>query len=270
MRLALIQTTTPADQVSALAHIQPLIVEAGRLSPDLIFTPEGSNLMAQGPDRAQKIVPQDQDVFVAGIAEMARQMRIPILVGSVIVRSDHAPHPVNRALMIGSEGQILSHYDKIHLFDADTPDGKRYRESQTMTPGSSLVIKDIAGARLGVSICYDLRFASLYRALAKAGAQIICANAAFTVPTGKAHWEVLIRARAIETGAFMVAAAQGGHHEDGRITYGHSLVVSPWGEVLAGLDHDHPDVLSVDIDLSKVETARGFLPQLLHDREFGL
>ena len=270
MRLALIQTTSPADQVTALDHIRPLIERAASLSPDLIFTPEGSNLMAQGPDRAQKIVALDQDVFVAGMADTARHLHIPIIVGSVIVRAPDAPYPVNRALVLGSEGQIRTHYDKIHLFDADTPDGKSYRESQTISPGSHLGICDVAGARVGLSICYDLRFASLYRALAKAGANIICANAAFTVPTGQAHWEVLIRARAIETGAFMVAAAQGGRHEDGRVTFGHSLVVSPWGEVLARLDHDRPDVLSVDIDLTEVDKARGFLPQLRHDREFRL
>ncbi len=271
--IALVQACTPADQAAALAHIRPLVIQAATGGAELILTPECSNMVeARGTLRAEKVVSEDADVFVQGIRELARQFRTPILIGSAIVASGpKSTHEkaANRSLFIDAAGNIVARYDKIHLFDADTPDGKSYRESAAFTPGDKAVVAETAWGGLGLTICYDMRFAYLYRMIARRGADMIAVPAAFTVPTGRAHWEVLLRARAIETGAFVVAPAQGGLHEDGRTTYGHSLVAGPWGEVIARLDHDHPAVLTATLDFSEVARARQALPQLRHDREIG-
>ena len=268
--IALIQARIPADQTAALAHMRPLIVQAAMTGADLILTPECSNLVeARADQRVHKVTSEDTDPFVQGVRQLAREFKTPVLVGSAIVTSGKEK-AANRSLFIDAEGEIAARYDKIHLFDADTPDGKSYRESNAFAPGEQAVVAKTAWANLGLSICYDMRFAYLYRALAKQGADMIAVPAAFTVPTGRAHWEVLLRARAIETGAFVMAPAQGGLHEDGRTTYGHSLVAGPWGEVIARLDHDHPAILTATLDFAEVARARQALPQLRHDREFGL
>ncbi len=268
--IALVQARTPADPAAALAHMRPLIVQAAMTGASLILTPECSNLVeARAEYRVQKVVAEDADVFVNGVRELARELKTPILVGSAIVKSDNNSKGANRSLFIDGEGEIAARYDKIHLFDADTPDGKTYRESAAFAPGGRAVVTRTEWGGLGLSICYDMRFAYLYRALAKAGADMIAIPAAFTVPTGRAHWEVLLRARAIETGAFVMAPAQGGLHEDGRTTYGHSMVVAPWGEIIARLDHDHPAILTATLDFAEVTRARQALPQLRHDREIG-
>jgi deaminated glutathione amidase len=184
----------------------------------------------------------------------------------VIVRAEDDDRHANRSLLIGPDGDVIARYDKIHLFDATPSDGRVYRESAGIRAGDRAVVAATAFGKVGLSICYDVRFAALYRMMAQAGASILCVPAAFTVPTGKAHWEVLLRARAIETGAFVLAAAQGGAHEDGRVTYGHSMIISPWGEVLARLDHDAEGFLDYELDLSAVARARAALPQLQHDR----
>jgi predicted amidohydrolase len=191
-----------------------------------------------------------------------------ILIGSVIIKAEDSEKSANRSLLIDTKGEIVARYDKIHLFDADTPDGRSYRESATMRPGAQAVAARTPWGGLGLSICYDVRFAHLYRTLARKDVNMIAVPAAFTVPTGQAHWEVMLRARAIETGAFVLAPAQGGLHEDGRSTFGHSMVIDPWGEVIARLDHDRPAVLLATLDFSKVTQARQALPQLSHDREF--
>jgi predicted amidohydrolase len=184
------------------------------------------------------------------------------------VKSEIDERAANRSLLIDARGEIVARYDKIHLFDADTPDGRSYRESATMRPGEAAAVAVTPWGGLGLTICYDVRFPHLHRTLARQGADMIAVCAAFTVPTGRAHWEVLLRARAIETGCFVLAPAQGGLHEDGRTTYGHSMVISPWGEVIARLDHDRPAVLEASIDFSEVTRARQALPSLQHDREF--
>ncbi len=267
--IALIQARIPADQAAALEHLRPLIVQAAATGAQLILTPECSNIMeARSEEKTRKITTEDADVCVAGVRELARRFRTPILIGSAIVKDGgDAAKTVNRTLLIDAEGDITARYDKIHLFDADTPDGKSYRESASVQPGGSAVVAATPWGGLGLSICYDMRFAYLYRTLAKHGADMIAVPAAFTVPTGRAHWEVLLRARAIETGAFVIAPAQGGSHDDGRVTYGHSLVAGPWGEVIARLDHDHPAVLTATLDFAEVARARQALPQLSHDRE---
>lgn len=266
--IALVQLTTPAGQAAALDHARPLIEEAAKGGARFILLPECANMMEQRKDlKAQKLTGEDKDVFVTGIRELARALKVEILVGSVIISAENSDKAANRSLLIDAEGGITARYDKMHLFDADTPDGKSYRESATMRPGTQAVVADTPWGGLGLSICYDVRFAYLYRALAKKGVNMIAVPAAFTVPTGKAHWEVMMRARAIETGAFILAPAQGGAHEDGRHTWGHSMAVGPWGEVIARLDHDRPGVLNARLDFSEVAHARQALPQLMHDRE---
>lgn len=265
--IALIQACTPAEPAAALAHMRPLIVQAATAGAELILTPECSNLVeARRELRVEKVTTEDKDVFVQGVRQLARELKTPILIGSAIVATG-GEKSANRALYVDAAGDIIARYDKVHLFDADTPDGKSYRESAAFAPGDKAVVVPTEWGGLGLSICYDMRFAYLYRALAKRGAGMIAVPAAFTVPTGRAHWDVMLRARAIETGAFVMAPAQGGRHEDGRTTYGHSLVVAPWGEVIARLDHDRPAVLTATLDLSEVERARQALPQLRHDRE---
>ncbi|HEX7799222.1 MAG TPA: carbon-nitrogen hydrolase family protein [Asticcacaulis sp.] len=277
LNLALVQLRTPAEQGAALAHARPLILEAARNGAQFVLLPECANFVeARKENKARRVTDEASDAFVLGVRELARTLRTPVLIGSAIVRAEsdpeypQAPRAANRTLLINAHGDITARYDKIHLFDADTPDGKSYRESAAMRPGAQAVVAETPWGGLGLSVCYDVRFAHLYRALARAGARMIAVPAAFTVPTGKAHWEVLLRARAIETGCFVLAPAQGGLHEDGRTTYGHTMAVSPWGEVIGRLDHDRPAVLEATLDFSEVAAARQALPQLRHDREFGV
>jgi predicted amidohydrolase len=269
LNLALIQTRTPATPAAALDHARPLILQAAANGAQLILLPECANLMeARKEHKVQVVTTEAEDVFINGVRELAQSLRVEILIGSAIVKSEIDERAANRSLLIDARGEIVARYDKIHLFDADTPDGRSYRESATMRPGEAAAVAVTPWGGLGLTICYDVRFPHLHRTLARQGANMIAVCAAFTVPTGKAHWEVLLRARAIETGCFVLAPAQGGLHEDGRTTYGHSMVISPWGEVIARLDHDRPAVLEASIDFSEVTRARQALPSLQHDREF--
>jgi predicted amidohydrolase len=271
LSIALIQTRTPATAGAALAHVEPLIREAAAHGAKLILTPEGTNLLDQRRDRrGLAITDEDQDAAVVGLRHLAAELDVWLLIGSAIVKSGHAgdARAANRSLLIDPGGGIVARYDKLHVFDVDLPNGETYRESATIRPGDGAGLADTPWGRLGLTVCYDLRFPHLFRQLAKAGACMIAVPAAFTVPTGAAHWEVLLRARAIETGAFILAPAQGGTHEDGRRTWGRSTVVGPWGEVIARLDHDDPGVLYATLDLAAVETARAAVPQLRHDRTF--
>ena len=271
LRIALIQTRTPATAGAALAHVEPLIRQAAAEGAKLVLTPEGSNLLEQRRDRrAVAIVDEDQDAAVIGLRHLAAELGVWLLIGSAIVKSGHAgdDRAANRTLLIDANGTIVARYDKLHVFDVDLANGETYRESSTIRPGDGACVAETPWGKLGLTVCYDVRFPHLFRQLAKAGACMIAVPAAFTVPTGEAHWETLLRARAIETGAFVLAPAQGGTHEDGRKTWGRSIVVGPWGEVIAKLDHDEPGVLHATLDLSAVEAARASVPQLRHDREF--
>jgi len=271
LKVALLQLTTPADPVAALAHLSPLYETAVAQGAQLILMPECANLMEQRKAQKAKVVcTVDADPCVAGVKALAARYQVPTLMGSAIVKSPQAgeARAVNRSVYFDAQGQEAAYYDKIHLFDATTPNGEVYRESAGVCGGERAVVVPTPWGGLGLTICYDVRFGYLHRALAQAGAAMIAVPAAFTVPTGQAHWEVLLRARAIETGCFVLAPAQGGAHEDGRKTYGHSMVINPWGEVIARLDHDHPAVLIADIDLSEVARARAAIPQLQHDRTF--
>jgi predicted amidohydrolase len=269
--IALIQTRTPATATAALAHIEPMIRQAAADGARLILTPEGSNLLEQRRDRrAMAIADEDQDAAVIGLRHLAAELGVWLLIGSAIVRSGHAgdDRAANRSLLIDANGTIVARYDKLHVFDVDLANGETYRESASIRPGDGACVAGTPWGRLGLTVCYDVRFPHLFRQLARAGACMIAVPAAFTVPTGEAHWEILLRARAIETGAFILAPAQGGTHEDGRRTWGRSIVVGPWGEVIARLDHDEPAVLHATLDLAAVEVARASVPQLRHDRAF--
>lgn len=269
--IALIQTRTPATAAAGLAHVAPLIRRAAAEGAKLILTPEGTNLLEQRRDRrAAAITDEEQDACVLGLRHQAAELGIWLLIGSAIVRSGHDgdDRAANRSLLIDPNGGIVGRYDKLHVFDVDLPNGETYRESAAIRPGDAAVVADLPWGRLGLTVCYDIRFPHLFRQLARAGACMIAVPAAFTVPTGEAHWETLLRARAIETGAFVLAPAQGGTHEDGRKTWGRSTIVTPWGEVIAKLDHEEPGVLHAVLDLSAVDRARAAVPSLAHDRAF--
>jgi len=225
MKIALVQTHTPATHAAALAHVLPLVDEA------------------------------------------AARLGVWIDIGSALVLREDGK-AANRQVLVRPDGTIAATYDKLHMFDVDLPTGETARESATYEPGERAVVADALGLRLGLTICYDLRFPAFYRALALAGAQAMTIPAAFTRPTGEAHWDVLMRARAIETGSYVLAAAQGGFHEDGRGTWGHSLVVGPWGQVIAKLDHDEPGVLVADLDPAAPAKARTAIPALINARAF--
>ncbi len=268
VKAALCQTRTPATAAGGLAHVAPLVRQAAAEGATLILTPEGTNFLQR--DRslldAQLTRPED-DVCVLGLRALASQLGVWIVIGSALVKRPDG-QAANREFVIAPDGMVVATYDKLHMFDVDLPTGETARESALYTPGDKAVVVEAAGARLGLTICYDVRFPALHRALAVAGAQIITVPAAFTRPTGAAHWEILLRARAIETGSFVLAAAQGGHHEDGRGTYGRTLAVAPWGEILGKLDHDEPGVLLVDLDLDAVKAARAAIPALANARPF--
>ncbi|THD59089.1 carbon-nitrogen hydrolase family protein [Phenylobacterium sp.] len=268
MMVALIQTRTPATQAAALEHVLPMVREAAAAGATFIATPEGTNVLQK--DRVTllaMLVALEDDVVVSGLRDAAKELGAWILVGSALVKREDGK-AANRSALISPDGAIVATYDKLHMFDVDLPTGETARESATYEPGDRAVTARAGQLKLGMTVCYDLRFPALYRALALAGAEVMTIPAAFTRPTGEAHWEVLMRARAIETGAFVLAPAQGGRHEDGRGTWGHSMVVAPWGEVIAQLDHDEPGVLLADLDLAAAAKARAAIPNLANARPF--
>jgi predicted amidohydrolase len=257
---------TPAANVDAAAR---LIGEAKKAGADYVQTPEMTNILAARREQLlTTIVEEDADPSLATFRELARKLGITVHVGSLAIKvtPDRA---ANRGFLIDPKGAIAARYDKIHMFDVDLADGESYRESRTYSPGELAVLADLPWGRLGVTICYDLRFPALYRALAEAGATMLAIPSAFTVQTGEAHWHVLMRARAIENGSFVFAAAQAGKHESGRETYGHSLIVDPWGRILAE-GSTEPGVVMAEIDMEEVAKARSRIPSLQHGRRFKL
>ena len=267
LKVGLVQTRTPAAQGAALAHTAPLVREAAAAGATLIVTPECSNILQR--DRAKLfavLAPEESDAFVTGLSMLAKELSVWLLIGSALVKRDDG-RAANRSILVAPDGSVSASYDKIHMFDVDLPNGERYRESAVFRPGERAVTAALPWGVLGMTVCYDLRFAHLYRALAQAGADFLSIPSAFTVPTGRAHWHVLMRARAIETGCFVLAPAQWGEHANGRKTYGHSLVVAPWGEVLAEAA-DGVGLIVAEIDPVKVLEARRQVPSLSHDRAF--
>ena len=268
LRVGLIQTRTPASHAAALAHVAPLVREAAAQGAGFIATPEGTNILQKDKAALAPVLTLlEDDPVVQGLQALARELSVTILVGSALVKRPDG-RAANRAALITPQGEIAATYDKLHMFDVDLPTGESARESETYEPGERAVAARAGELKLGLTICYDVRFPALYRALAQAGAEVIVTPAAFTRPTGEAHWEILLRARAIETGSFVLAPAQGGFHEDGRGTWGRTLAVGPWGEVLGKLDHDEPSVLTLDLDLAAVAKARAAIPALANARAF--
>lgn len=270
MRAALLQANSGTDPLLGARMLVEAVERAAGEGADMLFTPEMSAVLDRDRARAAgTIVAEDQDVALAAVRESAAKHGLWVHLGSLAVRGAAADgRYANRAFVIDDTGAIRARYDKIHLFDVDLPDGQSIRESAAYAPGGEAVAVDTPWGRLGLAVCYDLRFPDLFRALSDAGATMLAIPAAFTVPTGKAHWHVLMRARAIEAAAFVIAAAQTGAHADGRQTYGHSLVVDPWGEVLLDMG-ESPGVALVDIDPVRVAEARGRLPVLDHRRPIG-
>ena len=268
LKAALVQLRTPASQAAALAQAEPLVREAARAGAQLIATPEGTNILQR--DRKllfEAVRPLEEDECVLGLRRLARELGVWILIGSALVKREDG-QLANRSTLIGADGEVKATYDKIHMFDVDLPTGERHRESSLYTPGEQATVAETPWGKIGLSVCYDVRFPHLYRAMAKAGAEIITVPAAFTRPTGEAHWEILLRARAIETAAYVLAPAQGGFHEDGRGTWGRSTIVGPWGDILAKADDDEPGVIMAELDLGAVAKARSAIPALANDRVF--
>jgi predicted amidohydrolase len=244
-----------------------MIGEAKAAGADYVLTPEMTNILAARREQLfAAIVEEEHDTSLATLRELARKLGIYVHVGSLAIKLSH-DRAANRAFLIDPKGAIAARYDKIHMFDVDLADGESYRESRTYRPGELAVLSDLPWGRLGVTICYDLRFPALYRALAEAGATMLAIPSAFTKQTGEAHWHVLNRARAIENGCFVFAAAQGGKHESGRETFGHSLIVDPWGRVLAEGGAE-PGVVVAEIDVGEITKARARIPSLEHGRRF--
>jgi predicted amidohydrolase len=264
-RIGVLQMTSGIDPAVNAATLVDAIGEAGAAGAAMLFTPEMSGLIDRDRARgAASIVAEQDDPVLAAVREAAARAGIWVHLGSLAVRRQDGKY-ANRGFVIDATGTIRARYDKLHLFDVDLPSGESWRESSAYVAGDAAIVVDTPVGMLGPSICYDLRFADLYRALSDAGATVLSVPAAFTVPTGAAHWHILLRARAIEAAAFVVAAAQTGVHADGRTTYGHSLVVDPWGEVI--LDMGETAGLSfVDIDPARVEQVRARIPVIAHRR----
>ena len=271
-KLGLIQTTTGLSPERNAADLADAAERLAAEGVEIIFTPEMSGLLDRNTRRLMEAARTEaQDPSLIVLAAIARRHGVAISIGSLAIRdADASPEGrlTNRSFLIAADGHIAARYDKMHLFDVDLPNGDRYRESASFLSGQQIQLADLGWGRLGLTICYDVRFPQLHNALALASAQVIAQPAAFTVPTGEAHWHVLLRARAIETGAFIVAAAQTGQHEDGRETYGHSLVISPWGRILLDMGTE-PGIATVDIDLGEVADARARIPNLVHARPLG-
>jgi len=266
-KAAMIQMRSGLDPAANIDAAVRMIGEAKAAGADYVLTPEMTNILAAKREQLfAAIVSEEADASLATLRELARKLGIYLHVGSLAIKLA-GERAANRGFVIDPKGEIVARYDKIHMFDVDLGNGESYRESRNYRPGELAVPADLPWGRLGVTICYDLRFPALYRALAEAGATMLAIPSAFTKKTGEAHWHALIRARAIENTCFVFAAAQGGKHENGRETFGHSLIVDPWGRILAEGDTE-PGVVMAEIDLSEVAKARARVPSLEHGRRF--
>jgi len=272
-KVACIQMCSGRDVDRNLIDATQQITDAAKAGAQFVLTPEVTNLLEEDKQRLfAKVSTMETDPAIGTFSNLAKSLNIHLLIGSLALQSGDGKL-VNRSILFSPQGEIIDWYDKIHMFDVDLGKGEFYRESANYNAGQRAVIAPLPWGNLGMSICYDIRFAHLYRKLAKqgktGGAHFLSVPAAFTQPSGKAHWHVLLRARAIETGCFVFAPAQTGHHENGRKTYGHSLIISPWGEILAQAG-ESPQIIMAQIDVSQVASARQKIPALQHDREFTL
>ena len=268
LKVACIQITSGPDIHENMKKTGALIEEAAKNGAQFILTPENtSRMLSQHEKKIAEALTQDDHPAVPFFADLAKSLGVTLLIGSMAMKTD-GDKLLNRSFLFAPDGTIQNTYDKIHLFDVRLPTGEDHTESNVIKPGTQGVVAKVNDDfSVGMSICYDLRFSYLFRDLAKAGANILSIPAAFTVPTGKAHWEVLLRARAIETGSYVLAPAQVGEHDGGRRTYGHSLIIDPWGRILAQKE-DGEGVIYADINVAEVNTARGAIPALTHDRDY--
>lgn len=263
--VGLVQTNSSDDVSANIAAASGFIRQAAGQRADFILTPENTTAITSGREATLATsLPEDAHPAIPAFAALAEELKIWLLIGSLSIKLEPTK-AANRSFLFDPQGRIAARYDKIHMFDVEIPDGQSYRESATFRPGEEAVTADLPWGKLGLSICYDMRFPYLYRSLAHAGASFLAVPAAFTEFTGRAHWHVLLRARAIETGCFVFAPAQCGTHVADRRTYGHSLVVAPWGEVLADAGEE-PGVITAHIDPARVTEARRMVPALSHDK----
>ena len=267
-RAGLVQMCTGRDMKRNIDDASEMISQAAREGAQFISTPETTHFMETSGRRLfETITSQDEDPGVKAFAKLSAELKIWLNIGSLAIKVGDR-RAANRSFLFSPEGQIVVTYDKIHMFDVDLENGESYRESKNYQAGSGAVTTDLPWGKLGMTICYDLRFPQLYRHLAQSGAAFITVPSAFTVPTGQAHWKTLLCARAIENGCFILAAAQGGLHENGRKTYGHSIIISPWGEILTEAK-TNSCILLADIDINLITQTRTRIPSLSHDRNFG-
>ncbi|MER8524993.1 carbon-nitrogen hydrolase family protein [Mesorhizobium sp. M0814] len=269
-KAAAIQMRSGTSPERNAVDLERLVREAAGLGASYVQTPEMTGaLIRDSQARAASFTSEDKDIVVSTSRRLAKELGIFLHIGSTaILRADGKL--ANRALLFGPDGATIATYDKIHMFDVNLDEGESWRESAAYEPGTEAVVAEINGAKLGFAVCYDLRFPQLFRAEALAGADLLSVPAAFTRQTGEAHWHVLLRARAIENGAYVVAAAQGGVHEDGRETYGHSLIVDPWGRIIAEAAHEEPAVIVAEIDPGQSVAARKKIPNLKNARDFAV
>ncbi|MEM8937543.1 MAG: carbon-nitrogen hydrolase family protein [Pseudomonadota bacterium] len=261
-RAACVQMRSTINRAENTKAALELIDAAAARGATFVATPEMTNVVDRNPKRLLADLPDETGLDELGaFSSAAKRLNIWLLIGSVAVRAS-ATHAANRSFLFGPDGRVAARYNKLHMFDVDLPGGEKWKESAIYAPGKDAVLVETTLAKIGLSICYDLRFPGLYRSLAQAGATVLCAPAAFTRQTGKAHWRTLLRARAIENGAFVVAPAQGGLHEDGRETYGHSLIIDPWGKIIAEAEDDAPGVIFATINPSAAREARRRIPNL--------
>ena len=266
---ACVQMTTGIDPQINLECATRLIERAASAGAQFIATPEMTGCMnIKAGDRRATIYLQSEDPLLKAFQDLAKNLKVTLLIGSLAFKAENDERMANRSCLISSEGSLIATYDKIHMFDVEVGDGQTYRESNTYRPGERAVLAETPHATLGLSICYDLRFPHLYRQLAQNGAQILTCPAAFTKVTGEAHWHTLLRARAIETGSYVIAPAQSGVHEDGRETFGHSLVTDPWGQIVAESTVYGEDVILAEIDTAEVAAVRGRIPSLSKEQPF--
>lgn len=267
-KAAAIQMRSGESPERNAVDLERLVREAASLGATYVQTPEMTGALIRDKDaRAASFTSEDKDIIVSTARKLAKELGIFLHIGSTaILRADGKL--ANRALLFAPDGAMIASYDKIHMFDVDLDNGESWRESAAYEPGTEAVVTEIDGTKLGFAVCYDLRFPQLFRAEAMAGAELLSVPAAFTHQTGEAHWHILLRARAIENGAYVVAAAQGGLHEDGRETYGHSLIVDPWGRIIAEAAHDEPAVIVAEIDPAQSLAARRKIPNLKNARDF--
>ncbi|MBN9432941.1 MAG: carbon-nitrogen hydrolase family protein [Bosea sp.] len=268
-KAACVQMNSGRSVEANVAAAEALIRDAAGAGASYVLTPEMTTILDRDKENLlSQIQPEEIDPSLQRFRELARELGIHLHIGSMAIRLPD-DHIANRSFVIAPNGSVVGRYDKIHMFDVDLSGGESYRESATYRAGDTAVLADLPWAKVGLTICYDVRFPVLHRTLAKAGAAVIAVPAAFTKKTGEAHWHVLLRARAIETGSYIVAAAQAGHHEDGRDTYGHSMIIDPWGKILAEAG-DAPGTIIADIDPAFSLSARQAIPALLNQRDFAL